>query len=105
MNHERILLLVLFMRFAFVKLNPDCSIKSLCKSGDNICVANCDSDDCLGEYCQGFRGCHRKCLPGSHSLNFGCKKTKLNKPAVVVLLVMVLKFIVIVMFFNSCLIF
>ena len=84
MNHERILLLVLFMRFAFVKLNPDCSIKSLCKSGDNICVADCDSDDCLGEYCQGFRGCHRECLPGSHSLNFGCKKTKLNKPAIVV---------------------
>lgn len=67
-NHERILLFISFMRLALIKSNPNCSINSLCKEGDNICVADCDSEDCLGDHCQGFRGCHHECLPGSHSL-------------------------------------
>ena len=70
---ERILVLISFMILVLVRSGKDCLITSLCRAVDNICVADCNSEDCLGEFCQGFRGCQQKCLPGSHPLNSRCK--------------------------------
>ena len=71
---ERILVLISFMILVLVRSGKDCLITSLCRAVDNICVADCNSEDCLGEFCQGFRGCQQKCLPGSHPLKSRCKK-------------------------------